>query len=347
MIILYFTSFVFLLLFRKSKFIFIYSILLLWILFAFNTDNADRQIYLDRLQYYEAYSNFTEPLYTFIMKGLNMYNLDLQVYIISLSTLFFLILYFFVCKNTKNIGFVIALYMFSFFLFDIVQIRQTSSLCFVYLAFGALFSMSKSRRTCVIFALFIIIGSLLHISTLIFLFLLIPYSFDFHNCYKLAFISFFLMFFIYLLAPQLENIFIMADKVHSVMETATDNYDIFNVLRRIRVVVFQNVVFVFLFYYYNMMQKNDNVVNLIYKVSIVYLGLIPLLFISADIQRIYFVIAFVQYVALSRMLSYKKNNSLLISLSLISTFHILYTTILSNGNYNQVFMAVFSNNLFF
>ena len=67
----------------KSKYNYYFSFILLYILFAFNTDNADRSVYESRLLNYNLMLGYTEPGFTMFMSLMNKFHIELQgLYII-------------------------------------------------------------------------------------------------------------------------------------------------------------------------------------------------------------------------------------------------------------------------
>ena len=153
----------------NNKVLITLSYFLMIILFCFNLTNADRVIYENRLAYYDSLIGSTEIGYYYLMELFTKCNLDIQYLYIYTGFFYLSTLFYITSKLSKNQGIVISSYMIGAFLLDVVQLRFTLSLTFVLWGFYYMLSDKSMKFRILLFSSFIVIATLFHSSSLIYL----------------------------------------------------------------------------------------------------------------------------------------------------------------------------------
>lgn len=172
---------------KKRQFgLFLIPLLLMWVLFSFNTDNVDYFTYNELYNVIPSLplSNNVglEVGYVFLFRLGNSLGLDYQQFNFLIGSFSIFLLYKFVNKYVINKTFVYFLYFIFPFFLDVVQSRNTIAYLLVLNSIIFLY-----KKQYIKYSLLVCFSSLFHISTLFFLiFLLI--NFKNYNLLKMIFI---------------------------------------------------------------------------------------------------------------------------------------------------------------
>ena len=152
----------------------------LWILFGWSYGNADYANYLYKYSHIDSLGNNFEILDVGVTKLSNLVGLDYKHFLILFSAIFIIAIFYFTKKNTENWCFVIALYTISPFMLDVVQIRNSMALIFIWLGLDALINY-KRKIDLVRFVSCVIVASMFHSASIIFLLILFPFFLERHD----------------------------------------------------------------------------------------------------------------------------------------------------------------------
>lgn len=147
-------------------------ILWLWILFGWSYGNAD---YFNYQTHFHRANHLTgfEAAYTLVEQTFRNLGLTYQQFLIVVAFLFVMAVAYVCIRNTRNWYFVLALFLVYPFMMDVVQVRNSMALIFVYLGLSYLFS-HRNKRGALIYTVLIAIAVMFHSGSLIFLAALLP-----------------------------------------------------------------------------------------------------------------------------------------------------------------------------
>lgn len=333
----------------KSKYNYYISFILLYILFAFNTDNADRSVYESRLLNYDLMLGYTEPGFTMFMTFMNKFHIELQGLYIIVATFYLGTMCFIIKKLSNNPGFVLGGYMIFCFFYDVVQVRTTTALIFVYIAFYFLLKEEKKVAGISKFLIFILIASQFHALALTFsIFCLIRIE----NKKKMYIIFFAVAVLMFIFQKQITGLFGGAfdimDKIQEVQEKNANDYEGTNSYA-VTIAYLLLIVTPYLVFYWKSPRKvrSENLVSDGLHISLISLLTIPIIFMSADFRRIYFAIFPILLLTMSNYLKFMKDKWMFKSAFIICMFLAYYRSIYFSINFKTVFLAIFENNLLF
>ena len=139
---------------KDNKYVFVFGLIFMWVLFGWSYGNADYPIYLGRFyNYSNTISEITEPLFTNLMSIFNLLKFNYQEFLIIISAIILTIYGIFINKMTKNINFVLLLYFIFPFSMDVVQLRYTIATTIIIIGFYYLIKKDKKERNYKIFNL--------------------------------------------------------------------------------------------------------------------------------------------------------------------------------------------------
>lgn len=349
--ILYFVVVILLIIFKKSKWIWTIALVLLWLLFAFNTDNIDRGIYISRLDNYYTLSSQTEFFFTLIMNFLSTYHIDIQYLYLFTATFFLVVIYKFGEKNSKYFGLALAGYMIAIFFRDVVQLRFTMALIFVYIGVGYHIKITNNTHASLLFSLFIIMASLIHGACVVFLLFILARYIQKNRSIFFAIVlgSLFLLFAVYFSFIN-KSLAFFQEKTNAVTAFAENHGSIsysIKVLSEICIMVF------FWIYSYKKFFYRDNyscyeiwISDYMYKINILSMSILPMLFLTVDFHRIFHALFFLNMTIISRWLTNK--NKLKLTLYMIALSIFIFRTLSVGGNKTDgVFYSILNNNLLY
>lgn len=323
---------------KKSKAVPIVSFIYLAILFVFSEGVADRHAYEYALANGSTRSmEIGWVLFLQIMKSFHCSTLAL-CFIIGIPYL--LTLFYVVPKISQN-NRAVACYMIGLFFLDVVQLRYTLSLIFVWWALYFFFSQ-ESKFAFVQYIALIIVASLFHSSNIVFLLFACSKISNKKTLFVITLVILFCLFIGFnFFAPLVSQLF-------SVEETF---YRIYGQNERVTFhAILANVVYLIALFLlmssarYNLDRPEK---DLLYgtNISILSVVFVPLTFFSNDFRRHIFVIALF-LIALFYKHEDKYRDELLF---LFPVFLVLCFFVRSSlsGNKYSVFDPIFSNNILF
>ena len=342
---------------RNSKIVAFLLFALLWVLFGWNTDNADYANY--ERGYSSAHGAFrfnSEVGFQLLYKLFILAGLEYKHFLIILSFIGLLIIYKTIKIYTENIAIVLALYLIFPFIIDVVQFRNFLIMSIVL--YGTHFIIEEKRRGTLIFVILVLFATSIHYSALFYLFFILIRQ---KNISSLTILSLIITVFGLItvftdLIPNLAMIFVPSEKIDHWFSNRF-NWGI------IIAVVIYAINYFFIHYAYlkirseteskrqerdnNSQNTNFKFVEAVYKINIILLMLFPLLvfnMIFFRLDRNIFILNFIVYsICLVNMESKSKEKALfgfsvvLYTVSL-SVYYIVYSY------YDTVFLPVFQNN---
>ena len=157
---------------KNIKFVIFFAIT--WILFAFNTDNADYQNYANAFKNvgYGLENNYFETGFLFLTRLAILVGLNYPAFLAMIATISLLLVASSVFYLTNNRSFVWLLYTIYPFVFDVVQYRNFLAFSIVF--FALRFLVDENKKSLLKFVLLVIIATTIHSSSIIyFAFLLV------------------------------------------------------------------------------------------------------------------------------------------------------------------------------
>lgn len=324
----------------------------MWIIFGWNDNNPDKEIYRTRFELYDDWmSNITEPLYTFTISIFHQADVSFQGSYIIISLFFLSILSFYICKTCKYKSFVLALILISVYALIVVLFRMTYAITFVLIGmYFFIHSKFSTRIKSLIMAIFITLASLVHSMCIIYFLLFIPYFINKRNL-KLCFfiyipITFILIGFIeHSLLPSIMNKMNLDQKMDIFLGDTnnTQNKYIQYILASLRVI---SVIILPLGISYiadktksiKIAPKDKKIID----INWFSLFIIPLLYISHDLYRIMFILVIIDFCMAS---NYIRHRSILLY-TIVCACNIGYWFIW-RPYFENVFLAVFTSNLLY
>ena len=322
---------------------------MLWIMFAFNLGNADRGIYIGKIANAENTDPYQEPIYTAILR-FTAKNSDIQGLIIFTATCLILAI-FLLRRLSANHCMALAGYMIAIFLFDVVQLRFTLAICFVYIGITLLLTVTNDFKATSLFVICILLAACVHTSTIFYLmFSILRYVKSDRNVLRIAMSVGIGLAMLVVSSSIIDTFSYFRGKLYAVSVTA-EQYDTVLILKRICYCLF--IPLLFLYCYRRFFAKNNirtNVIELyvakcVYRCNLMLLSVIPLLFFSADFHRIFFAMYIVNLTIISRWMTV--NNKFIMSGLFILVSSILLRMALAGDNVETVFWSVLNKNMIF
>lgn len=166
LIILFLTA----LIFPKSKFVYITMLVYMWIVFSFNVGAPDRNTY--EWIYNENIAGAFEPIFTFLMFISRTFNWGYVGFRMLVAAIYLLFLHL-TYKNVEQYKTIaLAIYMISPFPWQVSGIRAALACAIVVYAISFLVINPKENRLKFLF--FLLMGTLVHYSSILFIILLFP-----------------------------------------------------------------------------------------------------------------------------------------------------------------------------
>lgn len=322
---------------------------MLWIMFALNLGNADRGIYISKIANAENTDPFQEPIYTAILRFTAKYS-DIQGLIFFTATCFILAI-FLLRRLSANCCMALAGYMIAIFFFDVVQLRFTLAICFVYVGITLLLTVTNDFKATSLFVICVLLAACVHTSTIFYLmFSVLRYIKSDRNVLFIVMSVGIGLAMLVVSSSIIDTFSYFREKLYAVSVTA-EQYDIVYILKRICYCLF--IPLLFMYCYRRFFEKNSirtNVIELyvaksVYRCNLMLLSVIPLLFFSADFHRIFFAMYIVNLTIISRWMTV--NNKFIMSGLFILVSSILLRMALGGDNIETVFWSVLNKNMIF
>ena len=345
------------LIFKKNKKITFILAIILILLFGWAGENADYLIYLTRYEGYDSdkTEEITEPLFTFIMKIFNDMGCSFEVYKIILAIFVITSIILITSKFTDNINYVLLLYFIYPFCMDVVQLRTTLALVFLYFGFLNYFFQKSKVKKIILFCIFTFIAGMIHYSMLFYFILLIPMLIEDNKIKEGTLWIILLIEIAFVVAignlGQLSGNGTLVNKINFVL-TGAQKYNIHIVyLTTIRMII-SFTLFYFIANYIYKNTKNESENKIIIKSTIDFnkyiMFVVPLLGYTVDLYRLQTVLLLLDYITFSYYFDISERNpkeeGIFVILSVILPILTLYLLVLNNNNINTVFFPLFENN---
>lgn len=169
-------------LFRRSKFIFIISAILMWAIMAFTYGNADEDIYISRYENPSIWVGSSELLFSAIIYICRIIGLSFMQYKAVLAVIYMLLISTTIWKLSEYPNIVITLFFFYPFVMNVSQLRFGMASAILIFSFRYLlrdksprleFTKKNITKNDVRFILCVILASLMHSCAIYWLVLLI------------------------------------------------------------------------------------------------------------------------------------------------------------------------------
>lgn len=278
---------------RRSTWAFVLIFSWCWLLFSFSQNNADSSIYLIRYYNYDLLIEQNEPLWNMLMYLFNFLDLEYTSFLMFTSSVYMFSIYFLLrVFSSKQKGIpILILFMIFPFCIEIVQVRNSLGLAFVNI--GLYFLLRSEDRLDVLrFMAFVLIGSWIHSSMIIYLiFVLLRWKkFNIRKkstwivAFSLIGILSFLLYkgplYTFLASLDIEKINI----VLSLSETRTTQQKISQVMRVC--VYFAMILPMLIYAYKNTDKKNKKFIMELIGLNLIVLIVIPIMAFSIDFYRL-------------------------------------------------------------
>lgn len=348
---------------NKSRYVYAYLIVLLWIISSFTYGNADETIYISRYTNIEAWKSNTELLYYYLIKFANSINLNYVQFKMLTSTIQLALISSTVLKYSKKPNLVIVFYFIFPFMMNVAQMRN--ALATSIFIFSLRFLIEDLHRDSLIrkrllttnelkYIIGIVIASFIHTSAIFWLLLLIPLKFN----EKIVTISTIMIscsvaFFNPSTLNKILSLFGTSTRIGAY---TTEAYSSTRLLllngALFRTCLFALVVFMFIFYLKTFGELSDEIYFLL-KVNTILLTVLPIIyFYTPEMYRAQVDTSILIYILGFNTLSDVKKNGI-IPLKNFVIFFIITSLSLSSlyfliirGNFESVFYPIFNNNSF-
>lgn len=315
------------------------------ILFCFNLTNADRDVYENRLAYYDSMIGSTEVGYYYLMEFFTKYNLDIQTLYIFVGFLYLSTIFYITSKLSKNHGIVISSYMIGAFLLDVVQLRFTLSLTFVLWGFYYMLSDKSMKYRIILFSSFIVIATLFHSSSLIYLAFGVAFLRK-DLFYKLLGVAFICIVFLFsILVSYFGKLYEMGTKIDEIQNSDKYVGNNSNLFCLIYLILFILMYFIPYKKYFKEQKERIELSSIWYKVILSCVLIIPTIPFSADVRRIFIGLLPIQVSVISHW-STPRNSFFIKAIVIGISLLFLYFFILRGLNIITVFYPIFEKNMF-
>lgn len=346
---------------RKSNTIYVIMLLWMWILFAFNYNNAD---YIMYQQFYNgdplATMKNTEILFKISCEIAANIGLEYKTFIMIYSILPIIIIGKSIKKYTNNTNFVLGCYFIFPFLIDVVQIRHFMAMAIITYAFQ--FLLTDNKKDIIKYILLNVVAIGFHSSAIVYLLFILAKKVN-NRRIKIGVI----------ICVVILSIVIQTNLLPNILEKflPTNKVEIYFISDRwrpeikisIRYMIIQTTITVFMFIIYNYWKKHslnmdkdeewnkrNNIITYVYKINIILMIILPLYLYSTQLVRIIRGILLLNYIAVGNVLEKKcvKDNIIIEIITLLMITFLYYmliikpeifeSTIDSIMNYNYLFL---------
>lgn len=153
---------------KRSTLLSLLLVITLWILFGFNTGNADYATY-ERM--FNGSLKPPDMGFEFLLGFFNLIGFTYQQFLIIISLICYAIIFISIKRYTENLSYVMALYFIYPFMFDVVQIRNF--IAFTILLYGLQYLFTNNRIDIFKYIFFVLAASSIHFGFLFYLVLIL------------------------------------------------------------------------------------------------------------------------------------------------------------------------------
>lgn len=330
-------------------------LLWLWVLFGWSSGNADYLNYIFKYEHINQLSGNFEVLYYKITEFANNIGLDYRQFLIVFAAIFVVVIFWFTRKNSDNWCFAIALYSIYPFMIDVVQVRNSMALIFIWIGLDKLIN-GKEKQEWFKYVICILIATLFHSGSLVFLFLVIPFFYTKKNVITIVTVS----MIIGVVCKKFLNQFLI--QIAYLLGMTSRFYQAANMdtkfeLRKIVIifslfVTYQIGIFIIRSKRELFDRIDSKMLDLIEKINIMMLVVVPISEVLPDAYRMMSALALLNYTLWSKAMRTEKNRflfstneGLLRAWGGVSAVFNIYLLILSSVNINTVFYPLIHDNM--
>lgn len=289
----------------------------LWIIFGFNTDNADYAIYEN---WYNVIGksgivNRFEIGFEYTMLFFNKIGLNYRGFLIAYSFIGLAIISISVYKYSKIPYLVLVLYAFYPFLFDVVQIRNFMAEAIIL--YSLVFLKECNIKNIVLFSLLLIVAMLFHKGSFFYIFLLLAYLKDYKKIFKISIAIMFFLFAVVIFKGDF-LVKILADDVPELYLRYDSSF--FKVIGYF-IFSFLTAFFIFVFKQPN---KNNDYIQRVIPIMLIS---IPFILISAQFYRMFRNMVIIAYIVMTNysINGYKSKYKLTYAAFTLSLFSLTFS----------------------
>ena len=332
----------------------------IFLLFGWSNGTADLKIFLNRFYNYESVSNTTEPVFNFLMQLFNTLGLEYQHFVIFLALVYSAGIVV-VCKlvSHENVAFPAAMMILFPLCMDATQQRQTLGMCVAWIALLCLMKIKRKYLSCILFSVFCLLATLIHISFIVFFVCIFAKLFNSRTVIVITLIAIFVLFFLGPVFFRDIGFQIFAkEKVSRVFNMGLNYYGLNSVMSAyFRIfMIFLSFMVPYLYTKYMTVRTIDSTSVLICRLNIVILTILPFILFTVDFYRLQQTLILFNYCAISNWMvqpSLKKRyyvtinlkNTVYLWMTLFFAFLNLVLLVLRSSNINTVFRAFFEKNI--
>ena len=352
---------------NKSKYIFFYLILVMWIISSFTYGNADENIYMSRYLNLEAWKNDTELLYYLLIKYSNVIKLSYVQFKMLTSAMQLLLISVTVLKCSKKPNLVMIFYFIFPFMINVTQMRN--ALATSIFIFGAQFLIDELQNGYQVekkflshneikYIMCIVVAAFIHTSAIFWILLLIPLKFN--EKIVLIWTAFIPILVVFFNSTSLNKIFLVFGTSSRMSAYTTEAYSKTRALLMngalFRTILFAVIVYLLIFYLKTIKSVNRDVLFLL-KLNTILLTVIPIIYfytpemyrVQVDTSILIYIIGFNQLLGIdshkfNHLIIPVKNCVILFMLLLLSGLSLYFLII--RRNFEAVIYPIFNYNLF-
>ena len=166
---------------KRNKYVTLFLFLTIIAMSAGARNLADSPVYYNRYIYTNYYSSFTELIFSKIIEISKRMNLNFDGFLVLMSFACFVPRIVLFKKISKQVNYVLALYLLFPIYLDVCWLRMTVGVTFVYIGFYLWFIHKESnpKYALICYAVGVLIGSGFHAALLTYFILIIPEYFSF------------------------------------------------------------------------------------------------------------------------------------------------------------------------
>ena len=297
---------------RDSKYLFVVDFVFLFILLGLSDGSYDTLIFFNRYIDPERYSDFTEILFNGIIKFFHLLNFNYRQFMMAVSFIELIMLFVFIKKHTKNVCFVIGVFMIFPMLHSFEQLRFLMG--FIIVLTVGIDSLLKSKKNhTIIYCISVLIATLIHSSCIFFMLFILAKKFNTKTIIKITIFTTIILSTIGIRPEMLKIIgFIIGDSKLEIVTRIQKGQE-----GQFGCSCLSTLVFLeYLVYYLYINNKTDKLginksdldnINLVLKFNIISIIAIPLIYIfSTAFMRIAVFLLILNYVFISKSLDYDK-----------------------------------------
>lgn len=327
----------------------------LWILFAWSYGNADYFNYEYKYNNIGNLNTSFELLYVNTQKLANSLGLDYRAYLLIVASCFIVAVLWYTRKNTRNWPYVLSLYAIYPFMMDVVQVRNSMALIFIWVGIDALVNY-ESKREIIKFCVCIVVATLFHSAAFLCFVLLIPVFFNRRKVIMITTIVDVTGFIATRFLGGIINRTLILLKMTSRYDISSSS--VFNIeTRKIVIILLLFVTYelgiLFIKKSRTMHERIDiSQLEIIEKINIIMLITLPLTGFASDVYRLMGGLALVNYTLWANALAsegsihiIEKRELLFRLYSVVAAFLNIYILVMSSININTVFYPLIQNNM--